>query len=816
MNIKRIEILLIILMLLSISFSLNANQKQHITVGVDENYPPYEFVDARGNITGFNVDLLKRIGEKNNIEFIFESGNWSDIKDKFNTGKLDMLSGMYYSVEREKLYSFSIPHSYVYFSIFHRNDTPYKNKNSLIGKKILVQKDDFIHEYLKGLGNKVTIIPVQSPEEAIVLLSNDKNYDYAILSKVISSYIIKQKNIQNISFNPDNFASKKYCYTFHKDDLKLLSKVNEGIFIVTNSGEYTELYNKWFKNIEPAKIDYRVFWAFLIPSLFLIFMFLFYSLRLNKKFKYKSRLLVDSKSKEQEFKNAFEKNVNMLKNLMEIMNEGVWEWNLTNNEIFFNYNIYTLLEYEPFDFPQSLNSILSIVHQDDRDFLKHFMIKFLKSSKESFECEIRILTKNGDTRWFSLKGIASDKTNEGIKQKIIGTYSDITEKKRLNEHQQQSQKMEALGRLAGGISHDFNNLLTSIMGNLDIALVSIEKDTMLYNRLKSIRETAIKASELTKQLLFMSRKKENNPEPIDLNSSIKKMNTLLLRIIGEDINLTLQLEEGLPMIKADSMQIDQLLLNLAINSRESMPEGGRVIIETQKVYLDENDMLLANEFNKGTYIQLNFSDNGSGMDSETLQHLFEPFYSIRNKESGLGLSIVYNIMLECKGFINVYSELNHGTTFKLYFPIFNLNDNINFEHNENQFIKSQGNEKILLVEDNPEIRMLIKDIAHIGNYLIEVFSNSTEFFDYMDKNKETKFDILICDIVLPDIKGYELVNRFKDTYPHAFNILYISGYPNEVIIREHPISSANFLSKPFSASALLNKIRYIIDHRISS
>lgn len=565
------------------------------------------------------------------------------------------------------------------------------------------------------------------------------------------------------------------------------------------------------ENEDSSKITKKVFLSLLIPILFLLMLFAFLSIKFKKIIKWKNLLLDRSQSNEREMQMAYERSDVILKTLYELMNEGVWEWSIESHELFFNLNIYRQLNYDFYEFPQDIDHFIQLIHPDDRSQFVEFISHYIHSKQIHFDYEFRIKSKDKQFKWIHLKGSVSEYNQEGKKSKVIGFYSEITEKKKITDQEIQSQKMAAIGRLAGGISHDFNNLLTSILGNLDIALVEIDKNSSLYQRLLQIKETSKKASELTKQLLFLSKQKENYPKAILINDTVKRMNAVLSRIIGENIQISISLEENLPLIEMDSTQLDQVFLNLALRAKESMPNGGKLQIETHLKEIESSYDHFSNRVKNGKYVQVCFSDTGKGMDEHSIQHLFEPFYINDNQANGLGLAIVYNTISENSGFINVYSEKKNGTTIKIYLPILE-NETTSKSADENDLLKkSKHQELIYVVEDNNEIRSLIEDILQIASYKYKMFKNAQEFKDYIKEIQDLNCDLLICDIILPEMKGYELVKETKRKFHSDCKILYISGYPDAFIEKEHGINSQNFLSKPFTASAFLNKISMIIE-----
>ena len=401
---------------------------------------------------------------------------------------------------------------------------------------------------------------------------------------------------------------------------------------------------------------------------------------------------------------------------------------------------------------------------------------------------------------------------------VYGTYRDITDKKiaedeklLLEEQLRQSQKMESIGRLAGGVAHDFNNLLSAIIGHADLMLIKIHKEDPLYDGIKLILETATRAANLTSQLLAFGRKQMLQMKVLNLNKEVEDLQKMLRRIIGEDVELKTKLLSDLGMVKADPAQIQQILVNLAVNARDAMPEGGELLIETDNAYLDEEYCQNNTEVIPGNYVMIKVSDNGIGMDAETLEHIFEPFFTTKEvgKGTGLGLSTIYGIVKQHGGHVSVVSEVGKGTTFRICFAKVNeeiIDDGIPTVMRST----AKGQETVLVVEDEEAVRMLICDILEEHGYNILVASNAHEALKIFNEI-DGQIDLLLTDVVMPKMDGKELYKRLKSARSDL-KALFISGYTEKAITERNILyDSEHFLPKPFSVHKLTNKVREILD-----
>ena len=390
-------------------------------------------------------------------------------------------------------------------------------------------------------------------------------------------------------------------------------------------------------------------------------------------------------------------------------------------------------------------------------------------------------------------------------------FRDITERKRLEQQLHQAQKMETIGRLAGGVAHDFNNILTVINGNAELALMFMQPSDPQYGAFEEIRRSGERAANLTRQLLAFSSKQIIEPKVININQTLLNIDKMLRRLIGENIELVTIPEESLWQVKADPGQVEQVLINLVVNARDAMPEGGKLIIETMNATLDEEYVKNFQETEPGNYVMFAVSDTGIGMSADTRNHLFEPFFTTKPKGTGtgLGLSTCYGIVKQNKGCIFVYSEPFEGTTIKVYLPA--IEDTLlNTGAASIRDSVPAGTERVLLVEDDPGIRLMISRHLTASGYQVLVASNGHEALSEIQKLTDP-VQLLITDVVMPLMGGWELANQVKILYP-GLRILFMSGYTDSSIVN-HGILEPGimFIQKPFSMIDFLRKIRETLE-----
>jgi len=407
---------------------------------------------------------------------------------------------------------------------------------------------------------------------------------------------------------------------------------------------------------------------------------------------------------------------------------------------------------------------------------------------------------------------ALDGSTQGVGTVVIET----TERRQLEEQLLQSQKMEAIGRLAGGIAHDFNNILTAIKSYSELLIEDMSASRGRVEDVKEIREAADRAATLTRQLLAFSRQQILRPRVLDLNTTVRDLKSMLVRLIGADIQLNTRLADNLGMLTADPGQLEQILVNLVVNARDAMPGGGRIDIETSDVELDENYSRKHASTPPGSYVMLAVSDTGQGMSREVQDRIFEPFFTTKEKTNGtgLGLSTVYGIVKQSGGSIWVYSEPGRGTTFKIYLPrVDDLADEIAVPAAVTN--GRGGMETILLVEDDPSVRQVACRILRRKGYTVVEASNGAQALQRCAEQAR-EFDLIVTDLVMPEMGGLELAKRIRQTNPDTL-ILFTSGYTEDAVQRRSFLEpGAAFIEKPFTPARLAQRAREVLDSRLAA
>jgi two-component system, cell cycle sensor histidine kinase and response regulator CckA len=465
-------------------------------------------------------------------------------------------------------------------------------------------------------------------------------------------------------------------------------------------------------------------------------------------------------------------------------------------------------------FQQLFDSSSSVVGKTDYDLfpkeradaLRAFDQQVLASGRV-MEFEELVPQDDGLHNYFSIKAPLFDKTAKPYA--LCGMSTDITEWKRLQEQLRHSQKMEAVGRLAGGVAHDFNNLLAIIIGYAELLRSALHNHPSLLERVEQITKAAEQAAAVTRKLLTFSRRDMPEPQPINLNKMLSDLGSMLRSVVSEDIELKIQTDSGIGFIRSEPTQIEQVILNLVLNACDAMQQGGKLTLLTETEFLDEEHARVRN-VQAGPYVHFAITDTGSGMDMETQARIFEPFFTTKEegKGTGLGLATVYGTIQQAQGFITVQSQLGKGTTFHVYLPQIDGLEKTE-ESKPLSAASAGGSETILLVEDQDQLRNLISEVLRRSGYVVLQARHGQEALD-LSRSHNDRINLMITDLIMPQMGGRELVNALAPAHPDM-KVIYISGYPDNTISQQEiSSSSVAFLPKPFAPNALVQKVRDIL------
>jgi two-component system, cell cycle sensor histidine kinase and response regulator CckA len=500
--------------------------------------------------------------------------------------------------------------------------------------------------------------------------------------------------------------------------------------------------------------------------------------------------------------------------VVESMPDVVIVTDLEGRLLYANPALERITGYRPDEFRHP-DVVHNIYHPGDVETVRAVMADFLRGDAgSSAPFQYRLQDKSGGHSWQS--AIASRILYQG--QPAVQVISrDVTESKRADQDRvhaeeslRQAQKMESIGRLAGGVAHDFNNLLTAIGGNISLALVDLHPRDPVHELLTDALKAVDSAADLTRQLLAFSRKQVIDPKVVNLNEVIVRLRKMLERLLGEDIELEVRLAEDLGQTRVDPSQIDQVLVNLAVNARDAMPDGGELALETQNVFVDAEYCRESRHLSPGEYVVLSVTDTGSGMKEEVKAHLFEPFYTTKEPGTGtgLGLATVYGAVRQNRGHIEVTSELGRGTTFRMYWPrVAEPPDQI-AEHAMGSL--SRGTETLLLVEDEETVRTLAARLLTRQGYRVHAFANGSDALRAAAAMAEP-IHLLVTDVIMPGMNGRVLADHLRALRPEL-EVLFTSGYTQDVVVHHGTVEPGlEFLAKPYTPECLARRVRDLLD-----
>ena len=787
-----------------------------LKVGVHDNQP-LAFVDADGHAKGFLIDILEYIGAKEGWHLEYVPGSLTESLERLRRGEIDLAVGIEYSRERNEAYDFTYEDILSDWGVVYTlEDSDINQIVNLDNKKIAVVHDDIHYHNLRNLAEqfKLKCRFIEAYEyDAVLELIERKKVDAGVVDRL---YGLEFETNYTVSRSPIIFSHTEVHFAVpKKKHRELIRAIDKHLAPLKSdkSSIYHQALDKW----TPTNVKWKLpKWLMGILAIVggLLLLFFVTGLILRAQVKAKTAELSDTNQEllaEIAERKRVEKVLKFTQFSVDNAGDAAFWMGPDAKFIYVNDRACSSLGY-------SREELLSMTVPDiDPNFPAAAWPEHWQEVKRrgSFIVESQHRTREG--RVFPVEITVNYVEFEG-KEYNCAFARDITERKEADKEKEkmqiqlrQAQKMEAVGTLAGGIAHDFNNLLQAVQGYTQLLLLRKDGDDDGQRELQQIVRAATRGAELTQQLLTFSRKTESELQPIDFNRELENVRLLLERTIPKMIEVEFRLAEDLKMVNADPGQVEQILMNLAVNAKDAMPDGGKLIVETADVILDKDYCKIHRVANPGNYVQLTVTDTGHGIDEMIREHIFEPFYTTKEtgKGTGLGLATVYGIVKSHNGHLVCHSEPDEGTTFKIYLPTIDSTEESR-QAEEHVTAPEGGTETILLVDDEESIRTLGTQILEKFGYTVLSAADGESALQIYRKEQE-KIDLIILDLIMPGMGGKLCLVELLKINLEA-KVAIASGYSPDGATREILKRGAKgFISKPYDLRQVLKVVREVLD-----
>lgn len=796
--------------LLVLMGSAYAAEPRPLIFASDTDYAPLSYLE-NGEPKGLVIDIMRELAKRMGRPLDIQLMRWEESLSLIVQGKVDVGCPISITDARRKMFDFSDVVYLSQYSIFVRPEKLWvKGIPDLRGLTVGVRAGG-LNQSLVERDPQIKMFLMEDYRQGLQMLQDGK-IDAVIADIWVAGYILAKHNITEVQPVGKPVAELPSAVAVKKGNSLLLAAINDGLRSLQSDGTMDRIQARWkpkhvvFQTREQLiRRQYSLAIAILVSLLAIAVVWMTTMRREIRRRRQTEKVLYESEQ--------------WLDLALELSCAGIWKWNREKGTVSFDDRFHAMLGYAPGELPTTEAEWRHYQHPDDLGDREALITAYLEGQTKFIEATRRIRSKGGEWSWIFFRGQTVDRLADNH-QEFLGFAMNITERKRaedkaakLETQLQQAQKMESVGRLAGGVAHDFNNMLSVILGHAELALCGMDSTQPPFDNLQEISKAAKRSADLTQQLLAFARKQIVTPKVLDINDTVDGTLKMLRRLIGEDIDLVWLPGRDLKPVKIDPSQIDQILTNLCINARDAIRNSGKVTIETNTAVFSEDYCAAHPGYIPGEYVLLAVSDNGIGMDHETVSHLFEPFFTTKGigKGTGLGLPMVYGIVKQNNGFISVYSEPGQGTTFKIFLP----------QHTAKleQVVKAdpvrpaaRGNETILLVEDEQTILELTTKMLQIQGYNVLPAATPGESIR-LAKEYAGEIHLLMTDVVMPEMNGRDLANTLLSLYPNLKR-LFMSGYTANVIAHHGVLDKdVHFIQKPFDMKNLTARVRDVLDSR---
>ncbi|MEI6218325.1 MAG: transporter substrate-binding domain-containing protein, partial [bacterium] len=779
--------------------------------GISYNNPPYHFMDSAGKPAGFDVDLIGIVASVAGLKIDIRLGSSDEIIAALKSGGLEMLAGTFQTEELKSTASFCTPYVLISYSMFAQKKSPISSLDDIRGKAIVVKRGDEMDVFARTNNLSARIVTVETSEDALRLVAFG-HYDCALLPTGAGQYIARQPPFSSMVESVGKQIHRAgYGFAVAKGEKDLLDRLNSGLNMVITSGQYKELEHKWLANDMMSGTGATGFlgrhaaaagtsvMALLALALLMLWL-------IRRQISARTATLTISIRKLEKTTTALKAEKQSLLALLRNTPYGTivlagWDWDA---EILYSNQAFTKLFGYEAEETRTLRSLAEHIFPDE-DYRSRIESRWHNLGAREGGFNLSTSTRDGKNKHVDfLAGPVGD-------GRIIIVFNDVTEKELLEEERQrldeqirQSQKLEAMGQLAGGVSHDLNNLLAPILGNAQLLLMDLRDDKEHGILAQEIVIAAKRAGELTKQLLTYARKGKFQIISVDIHKCVHEISSLLQHSIDKLIEISEDLQAARHVVMGDPSQIHGALLNLGVNARDAMPGGGKLVFATRMVNVDkETCRRLSHEITPGEYLEIRVSDTGSGMTKEVQQRLFEPFFTTKQigKGTGLGLAAVFGCVKNHHGTITVESEPGKGSTFSILLPT--VGNTVEDEEETGAF--SQGFGRILVIDDEEMVRRFLGRTLEKLGYTVSLCQDGLSGVEFF-KNHHSDIDLVILDMIMPNLDGKAAFVQMKKIDP-AVRILIVSGYSTDKTAVEcMQLGALGFLAKPCQLEELAHSV----------
>ena len=776
-------------------FPIEAGMSNAITVGMDSNYPPWEFIDENGHPAGFNVDITKAIARELNLNIIFYAGDWADMQTMLQRGDIDVIQGMFYSLNRAVYNDFTTPYinaSQIVVTRKH-DSVVIDSEEDLKNMTVLVQKADIMHEYAEELGIE-HIITYETTEAALSDLVDCKG-DCALLNRIQAMYLIKKNRWNELALGI-HLRDHEYCYAVYKDNNHMLTIFDEGLNIIRQSNEYRHIKSKWFSTYESFLITplIRIIGIFITIGIIALTIVITWNYLLKKRIE---RAKGELKRTEENYSELYS-----------TMAQGVVYYSRNGHMIEANPAAEHILGISKKDMISKSKPFRAIdANGNDLPYDQHPAEISMRKGSIVTDFIMGVYNyEKMDYVWIIINAKPLFKMGESEPYQVYTTFQDITELRKAQLELSKMDRLSSLGQLAGGIAHDYNNILTVILGNISLIEQETDNEDIVHYTQDAINAVET-ARDLTHQLITFASGGEPLLQIFPIRDILRDVGDFCIH--GSNSLILYNIEDDLWNAEIDPSQIKQVIQNIIINAVQAMPDGGEIIISAYNKYIDNNDMNLPD----GHYISIEIADNGIGINTNIMNRIFDPYFTTKQYGNGLGLAMASSIIKRHYGHIDVNSEINKGTTFTILLPATEKEaENKDKTVNNDVFSAvKQGN--ILVMDDEIMIRKLAGKILGKAGYTVVTAENGEDAVCLYKEayNADNAFDCVILDLTIPGGMGGREASEHILAINSNAKLIVSSGYSEDGIMSDYSIYGfSNAIVKPYHIEELLDTVNRTI------